>query len=63
MFNYGLLESIKLKSKIGLKNKNVKTSQLIKEIKTKIETFTYDGIDEAIKLAEEHGTADFFDKF
>jgi len=41
----------------------LKTSQLIKEIKTKIETFTYDGIDEAIKLAEEHGTADFYDKF
>jgi hypothetical protein len=41
----------------------MKTSELTKEIKTKIETFTYDGIDDAIKLAEEHGTPDFFDKF
>ena len=41
----------------------MKTSELTKEIKAKIETYTYDGIDDAIKLAEEHGTPDFFDKF
>ncbi len=41
----------------------MKRTELTKEIKSKIETFTYDGIDEAIKLAEEHGTIDFFDKF
>ena len=41
----------------------MKRIELTKEIKSKIETFTYDGIDEAIKLAEEHGTIDFFDKF
>ena len=41
----------------------MKTSELTKEIKAKIETYTYDGIDDAIKLAEEHRTPDFFDKF
>lgn len=41
----------------------MKKAELIKEVKAKIETFTYEGIDEAVKLAQEHGTADFFDKF
>ena len=41
----------------------MKRIELTKEIKSKIETFTYNGIDEAINLAEEHGTIDFFDKF
>ena len=40
----------------------MKRIELTKEIKSKIETFTYNGIDEAINLAEEHGTIDFFDK-
>jgi hypothetical protein len=41
----------------------MKITELTKEIKGKIESYTYEGIDEAIKLAEEHGTIDFFDKF
>ena len=41
----------------------MKTTELTKEIKSKIESFTYDGIDQAILLAEEHGTIAFFDKF
>ncbi len=40
----------------------MKLRELTKEVKTQIETFTYEGIDEAIKLAEEHGTVEFFDK-
>ena len=39
------------------------TTELKKEIKTRIETYTYDSIDEAIELAKEHGTDVFFDKF
>ncbi len=41
----------------------MKITELTKAIKAKIETFTYEGIDEAIQLAQEHGTIAFFDKF
>ncbi len=41
----------------------MKKTELIKEVKSKIETLTYEGIDEAINLVKEHGNVDFFDTF
>lgn len=41
----------------------MKTAALTKEIKAKIESFDYQAIDEAINLAAQFGTKEFFDKF
>ena len=41
----------------------MKKTELIKEVKSKIETLTYEGIDEAINLVKEYGSVDFFDTF